>query len=247
MDRKIVIADIDENLMLMMEAALAVKGYRVITSISGKDAFQKIKREKPDLVIIDTALPEMSGYQLVHKMHMEEELKRIPVIVMSEKTQMKELFTSAEIHSFMAKPILPKVLMKEVEDALKAGGTSKAYAQADQKTVMTLGIEGFLFDKIKKFLTGHGCVVASETDAGRVISMKPRLIMAQYDESPGGGAAGDVYREIKRRKESSLNFIAVCPEPLLVSAVKEFPQDLVVKYKDAADLCERVAGLLKKG
>lgn len=248
MDKKILIADIDENLMIIMEAALALKGFQVITARTGKEAFQRIRKERPDLIIIDTALPEMSGYQIVHKMHSEDELKRIPIIVVSEKAQMRELFTSAEIFAFLTKPLLPAELMKEVQFALKAGATSRMNQNAEKQTVVVIGLEGFLLERVTSFLNARSYSVIADIELEKIIAMRPRLLLANYEDAPGGGPAGELFREIKRRKEHhNLSFYVICPEPLLLAAVKNLPQEIVLKYKEAGDLCNHLESLLRKG
>jgi|GEM_PF-1089195 len=245
MEKKILVADSDENVMLLMEAALSVKGYYVTTARSGKEAFDRIRKEHPDLVILDTALPEMSGYQVVHKMRGEEILKRIPVIIMSEKAQMRELFTSAEIHTFLIKPVLPKLLMKEIESAFKAGTRQ---SEREKNTVATVGLEGHLFDKLKSYLIGKGFALIPDLDLEKILQTQPKAVLAPYREGPGGGPAGEIFRELKKRKQTHfVSFYALCPEPLLMSAIKEIPADFILKYRDAADLCDQLETVLKKG
>jgi two-component system, OmpR family, alkaline phosphatase synthesis response regulator PhoP len=244
MDKKILIADIDENVMLMMEAALSVRGYYVTTALTGKEAFNRIRKERPDLVILDTALPEMSGYQVVNKMHGEDDLKKIPIIIMSEKAQMRDLFTSAEIHAFMTKPVLPKELMKEVDLVLRH--ETKQTAQL-KSSVATIGMESAVYGKLKSFLMGKGYVLLPDQDLESILATRPRYILAPFQEGPGGGPAGEIYRELKRRKQSHFFFFfALCPEPLFAQALKELPLEYLIKYRDVTDLCEQLFTAMKR-
>lgn len=244
MEKKILVADIDENVMLMMEAALSVKGFYVTTARSGKEAFNRIRKEHPDIVILDTALPEISGYQVVQKMRGAEDLKKIPVIIMSEKAQMRELFTSAEIHAFLVKPVVPKVLMKEIESAFKPGSRQGA---KENNIVAAISLEGHLFDKVKSYLLGKGCVIIPDPDVDKILQSRPKLVIAPYLEGPGGGPAGEIFRELKRRKQTHfVPFYALCPEPLLIEAIKEIPSDFILRYKDAGDMCDQLGSFLNK-
>jgi CheY-like chemotaxis protein len=59
----LIVDDMKENVELM-EAYLAVEPYEVICAYGGKEALQKVKDEKPDIVLLDVMMPEINGYEV---------------------------------------------------------------------------------------------------------------------------------------------------------------------------------------
>ena len=58
----LVVDDLPQNVKLLADL-LAVKGYAVATAASGAEALEKVETERPDLVLLDVMMPEMSGYE----------------------------------------------------------------------------------------------------------------------------------------------------------------------------------------
>jgi CheY-like chemotaxis protein len=59
----LVVDDTPKNVKLLADL-LSVKGYAVVTAESGKEALTRIKTERPDLVLLDVVMPELSGYEV---------------------------------------------------------------------------------------------------------------------------------------------------------------------------------------
>ena len=86
---KIVIAEDDPLLMRVYEEALTRGGYKVETFFNGEDAYRAISeaQEKPALIISDVMMPKMSGLQLLEKLRASEELKKIPLVLITNLAQ----------------------------------------------------------------------------------------------------------------------------------------------------------------
>ncbi|HDQ44529.1 MAG TPA: response regulator [bacterium] len=74
----------DENVFRMIyRGVLENAGFEVIEAENGRKGWEAIRTRKPDLVLLDLILPEMSGYEVLEKIRQDPETKEIPVIVFS--------------------------------------------------------------------------------------------------------------------------------------------------------------------
>ena len=92
----------------------------VITLRESKDAVQVIKREKPDLIILDWMMPEVSGIQICKTLKADPELHTIPVFMLTAKGQdeNEKLGLQYGVARYITKPFSPKALLSMVEETL---------------------------------------------------------------------------------------------------------------------------------
>lgn len=113
---KILVADDSPFVLEIVETVLKSEGFDVITASDGTEAWNKIQQEKPDVVIVDIIMPGMNGYQICEKIKQSEELKHLPVLVLTTKAQDKdiELAQSSGADLYMTKPFDPDELAAKV-------------------------------------------------------------------------------------------------------------------------------------
>jgi len=78
----LVVDDTPKNVKLLADL-LSVKGYAVVTAGSGKEALTRIKTERPDLVLLDVVMPEVSGYEVCTAIRADEETAMLPVVMVT--------------------------------------------------------------------------------------------------------------------------------------------------------------------
>src|SRR5512145_1094684 len=78
----LVVEDVPDILVLL-QATLKFKGYRVITARNGLEALEAIEKESPALIITDILMPKMDGFSLVHRLRLNPETRDIPVVFLS--------------------------------------------------------------------------------------------------------------------------------------------------------------------
>ncbi|HAM39677.1 MAG: hypothetical protein A2474_02540 [Elusimicrobia bacterium RIFOXYC2_FULL_34_12] len=100
--KKILIADDDPNILQLLNVNLRSDKYDVISCINGETALEKIKEERPDLVILDIMMPRIDGYTLDLELKDESETKDIPVIIITGMSDTKRLFDNTESARFIA-------------------------------------------------------------------------------------------------------------------------------------------------
>jgi two-component system, OmpR family, KDP operon response regulator KdpE len=78
----VLVVDDEPQILRVMRASLPIRGYDVLTASSGKEALDQLSKQVPDLVILDLAMPEMSGLEVCRRIR---EFSTVPIIVLSAK------------------------------------------------------------------------------------------------------------------------------------------------------------------
>ena len=78
----LIVEDVPDILRLL-EETLKFKGYRAVTAYNGQEALEKMKEERPALVITDIMMPKLDGFGLVHRLRINPETREIPVIFLT--------------------------------------------------------------------------------------------------------------------------------------------------------------------
>lgn len=82
-NKKILILEDDAALVKALSQILEKEGYAVLSALDGDTGFKLIEKEKPDLIILDIILPRKSGHEVMQEISKREELKQIPVVVLT--------------------------------------------------------------------------------------------------------------------------------------------------------------------
>lgn len=91
MAKKILIVEDEEIMQGLLKRKLAHEGYDIAIASNGLEGLEKIKKDKPDLVLLDIIMPEMGGFEMMEEMSKNKEMKDIPIIVISNSGQPIEL------------------------------------------------------------------------------------------------------------------------------------------------------------
>ena len=83
MKKKILIAEDDKILQGVMKNTLEGKNYEVIQAFDGENCLEKVKLEKPDIILLDLILPKKDGYHVLLEINKDKNLKKIPVIIIT--------------------------------------------------------------------------------------------------------------------------------------------------------------------
>jgi two-component system alkaline phosphatase synthesis response regulator PhoP len=128
MRKKILLIDDDEDLLRSFQVILESNGFDVISCTEGKNGFLMLKKDKPDLLVLDVMMnTELEGYSLLHVIKSDPEYKKMPIILltgMSDKLGVN-LYSAVEDESllpnvrFQDKPINPHLLVEMIGDMLK--------------------------------------------------------------------------------------------------------------------------------
>lgn len=118
---RIIMADDDDIVGELASEALIAAGHAVGLLDNGADALKIIRQRKPQLVILDCNMPELSGLLVLRKMRESVDMCDIPVLVLTGRTSSRDsdlaYFEGAD--DYMTKPFLPEELVFRVEELLK--------------------------------------------------------------------------------------------------------------------------------
>ena len=105
----------------MFAEMMRVNGFRVLKMFSSAPAIPMITQEKPDVIILDIMMPDISGLEVLRYMRREPDLVSIPVIVVSAKSMPGDIKTGLEAGAsiYLTKPVGFLDLKQAVEQVLK--------------------------------------------------------------------------------------------------------------------------------
>jgi len=117
--KRIIVADDEANIRLLMEAVLAEEGYQVTVVASGREALRKILKEDFDLAVFDIKMPDMNGLELIQRVR--ELNKNFPVVVCSAFKHLQDDYVigTAGIAAYITKPVNLDDLKKLVKEILE--------------------------------------------------------------------------------------------------------------------------------
>ena len=117
--KKILIADDEQQLALAVKIRLQSRGYQVVTASNGEEALEMAKQEHPDLIILDVLMPVMDGYSCLRELNSSFGRGKIPVIILTARDRMKDLFELEGVADYVIKPFDHEDLLIRIERALK--------------------------------------------------------------------------------------------------------------------------------
>ena len=123
---KIIIVDDEPTVVMVVERYLHLAGYRhLVTTTDSKAAISVITHERPDIVLLDIMMPEVSGIEVLEQLRDNKSFKRLPVIVLtaSSDRELKDKCLDLQVTDFLNKPVDQHDLLPRVRNAL----TVKAY------------------------------------------------------------------------------------------------------------------------
>ena len=120
MQKKVLVIDDEPFILMMIEDKLTSAGIKVVTSKESVGALELIERERPDLIILDWMLPEISGLEICRQLVKNSELATIPVFMLSAKGQSEDRERGLHhgVKRYITKPFSPKVLLAIVLEEL---------------------------------------------------------------------------------------------------------------------------------
>lgn len=116
----ILVVDDQELVRSAIVAALKRQGYNLLEAENGADGVKLAVQQKPHLIISDTVMPRMDGYEMFRTLKSNAQTKQIPIIALSSKSSAEEEAKLLDMgyHDFIAKPINPLRLVARVKRAL---------------------------------------------------------------------------------------------------------------------------------
>ncbi len=116
-DKNILIIDDSYTNNVLLEAILKEKGYDIVLAYNGEEAQKVLKKKDVGLILLDLLMPKVSGFDFLKAIKKEEDIKDIPVIVVSAVTDKKDIEKTISLgaNEYIKKPIDIHNIVKIVE------------------------------------------------------------------------------------------------------------------------------------
>jgi two-component system, OmpR family, response regulator VicR len=119
---KLILCIEDEQEMIdLIRLILSRRGFDVRGASSGEEGLNIIRKEHPDLILLDLMMPDMDGWEVYQQMKADEATKNIPVIVVTARAQSIDKVLGlhiAKVDDYIAKPFSPQELLNSVDNVL---------------------------------------------------------------------------------------------------------------------------------
>ncbi|MCG3175294.1 MAG: Regulator of RpoS [Candidatus Omnitrophica bacterium] len=150
-NKMVLVIDDEAAITRLVKSAMEQAGYRVLTASDGDEGLELARQSRPDLLILDLNMPRKSGLQVYNDIVVDKEHKLFPVIILTGRGELEDLFKDLKADGFIAKPIdFPRLIamadkILKIDRSLGSGGSSPRriliYDNNDQlleKVVLTL-------------------------------------------------------------------------------------------------------------
>lgn len=117
-DKKILVVDDEEKILQVVKLYLENEGYLVCVSTNGRDAYVIFEKEKPDLIILDLMLPDLTGEEICKRIR---EKSSVPIIMLTAKSEESNILSGFDIGAddYVVKPFSVKQLIARVKAVLR--------------------------------------------------------------------------------------------------------------------------------
>ncbi|MFC1651214.1 response regulator transcription factor [Candidatus Latescibacterota bacterium] len=121
MAKKIVLAEDESHIARLITFKLEREGYELFWEADGGSALEKVREIIPDLVLLDIMMPVMDGYEVLKHIKEDDNLKDIPVIMLTAKSQEQDIIKGFDLGSedYIVKPFKPAELAARIKKILK--------------------------------------------------------------------------------------------------------------------------------
>lgn len=131
--------DIQELIAYNLES----EGFRTRVVESAEEALTLIKREIPDLLLLDIMLPGMNGIELCQLLKNDEPYRNLPIIMLTARGEEKDIITGLELGAddYITKPFSPAILVARVKAILRRQGSENTLNRTDSLTHRDIALD----------------------------------------------------------------------------------------------------------
>jgi two-component system alkaline phosphatase synthesis response regulator PhoP len=119
--KKILIVDDEPNIVMSLEYTLKKNNFEVFIARDGQEALNILKKQLPDLIILDIMMPMVDGFATLEQIKKDERLQHCKVIFLSAKNKEKDIEKGLSLGAnlYIVKPFSLKKLVQQVQDLIQ--------------------------------------------------------------------------------------------------------------------------------
>lgn len=186
---KILLIEDEEDIAALIKLHAEFSGYKLHVEVDGLNGFLAVERERPDLVILDLMLPGLSGLDVCRKIKAHPDLKDIPVIMISAKSEELDVVLGLELGAddYVTKPFSPKVLFSRIRAVLRRGKESDKGPKIITFAEFTMELDRYQIRKKNKTLaltlSEYGILRRLVLSRGKVLTRNQLLDDVQNNDA----------------------------------------------------------------
>jgi DNA-binding response OmpR family regulator len=126
--QRILVVDDDQQIVRLVRSYLEQSGFQVLIAYDGETALHVIRRERPDLVLLDLMLPERDGWTITRTIRSDETLVKLPIIMITARIEDTDRIVGLELGAddYITKPFNPHEVVARVRAVLRRSGDGLA-------------------------------------------------------------------------------------------------------------------------
>ncbi len=190
--KQLLLVDGDAKSLSVMEVSLRNAGFSVTTAVNGQDALDKIRLRAPDLVVSDTKLPEIDGFELCRRLKSDEKLAHVPFVFLTSQKSVADKVRGLELGAddYLTKPIYIKEIVTRAKLVLQRREKEQLERKGPLASFMGNLADMGLVDLVQTFEAGRKSGVmrielAGRADPGRVWFREGKVIDAEMGRWTG--------------------------------------------------------------
>jgi two-component system phosphate regulon response regulator PhoB len=150
---RIVVIEDEADILEVIRYNLAREGYKVITSRDGEEGLATVRKEAPDLLLLDLMLPGLDGIEICRRLKEDPVTRPIPIVMVTAKGEESDIVLGLGVGAddYVAKPFSPKELLARVKAVLRRGPLREERGEGER-----LVREGVVIDAVRHELLVDG-------------------------------------------------------------------------------------------
>lgn len=139
--KHILVIEDDPDIVELLRYNLERESYRVTSAVTGSEGLSELQRERPDLLILDLMLPEISGFDVCRRLRRDSRLEGLPVIMLTARSEEADVIAGIELGAddYIKKPFSPRELVARVGAVLRRTGQAQAPVPAAGDVTLEFG------------------------------------------------------------------------------------------------------------
>jgi DNA-binding response OmpR family regulator len=205
MARKILVVDDEPDQLALLEMNLGQEGFLVCTAANAAEARTVVRKERPDLILLDVILPDTSGVNLAAELKHSPDTAGIPIIMLTAKDAETDMVVGLSVGAddYITKPFSTAVLLARIEAVLRRANeppeVSRDALVAGPIKIITANRQVFVDDKPIELTGAEFTILAALLQAGGAVLSREQ-IMEQLDSTGVGKRIIPVHISCLRKK-----------------------------------------------
>jgi two-component system alkaline phosphatase synthesis response regulator PhoP len=209
--QRILVVDDDKEIVRLVQAYLEQAGFQVLTAYDGETALHSLRRDRPDLVVLDLMLPGRDGWDVTRIVRGDSALAKTPIIMLTARVEDTDKIVGLELGAddYITKPFNPREVVARVRSVLRRSQFGEALAQR-----RVLQLAGLLMDLDRHEVMVHGQPVEltpTEFDLLRTLMENPGYAFTRMELIEQG--LGYEYEGMERTLDSHVKNLRRKIEP----------------------------------